>query len=259
MAMKRTALILSLVAGLILCSFLPPQNNSLSTSKIVYQETFPLQNSESTFTFDISLEWPESGTNEIAIRAMQKKIIHQMIKLYNEFEYEDGKTFNFQKQYAKAAGSSNPTSLLKECSAIVLNDYCRLNYSPEYGISDAAIEVRGQFESVHNDIVSYTFSYMLHSGNPYLYYVLEAVTFDLNTGETLDYSWEVADVPEEIKRNILMSENKEVFDYVDNSGVKHSCWFINEEGMNFAYQIPNYLGDVYTVTVPWDKIANIHR
>jgi hypothetical protein len=257
--MKRITLILSLVAGLTLCSFLPPQNNSLSTSKIVYQEKLPLQNSESTFTFDISLEWPESGTNEIAIRAMQKKIIHQMIKLYDEFEYEDSKTFNFQKQYAKAAGSSNPTSLLKECSAIVLNDYCRLNYSPEYGISDAAIEVRGQFESVHNDIVSYTFSYMLHSGNPYLYYVLEAVTFDLNTGETLDYSWEVADVPEEIKRNILMSENKEVFDYVDNSGVKHSCWFINEEGMNFAYQIPNYLGDVYTVTVPWDKIANIHR
>jgi hypothetical protein len=259
MAMKRTALILSLVAGLILCSFLPPQNNSLSTSKIVYQETFPLQNSESTFTFDISLEWPESGTNEIAIRAMQKKIIHQMIKLYNEFEYEDGKTFNFQKQYAKAAGSSNPTSLLKECSAIVLNDYCRLHYRPEYGISYAAIEVHGRFEAVHNDIVSYVFSYLLYSGSAYLYYVLEAVTFDLNTGETLDYSWEVADVPEEIKRNILISEDKEIFDYVNNEGFEHSCWFIQENGMTFVYQIPNALGDMHILTVPWDKITNIYR
>lgn len=256
--MKWTALILSLAAGLILCSFLPQQNNSLSTSKIEYKETLPLQNSGSTFTFDISLEWPESGINEIAIRAMQKKIIHQMIKLYDKFEYEDGKTFDFQKQYAKAAGSTNPTSLLKECSAIVLNDYYRLNYT-EYGIADATIELSGRFEAVHNDIVSYTFSYMLYSGNPYFYYVLEAATFDLNTGETLEYSWEVADIPEDLKRNILISEEKEIFDYVENSGFEHSSWFIEENGITFVYQIPNSLGDMHLLTVPWNKITNIYR
>lgn len=48
-------------------------DNQVRTSMLSLEEIIPLKNTEATFSLKINMEWPDGGTNDIALREMQKK------------------------------------------------------------------------------------------------------------------------------------------------------------------------------------------
>lgn len=253
--MRYSAVILAAVSLGLMCGCNEaPQKEELKTKNIEFSEVTPLQEGAPyNFTMEMNIEWPEGGTNDKALKEMQKGITDLLFG--SELETTD-------IEYAMKTHNDRSVDFYRQDNEEYLKDI-----EEEWAfMMDWSESIDGSFLDPYKGMVSYLKYAYGYSGGAHGMDVLTCRTFDLKTGEQIFeedlFKRGYEDRLTEALRTNLLSRYEDQDMFFETDITPSDEFYLTSEGITYIYQryeIGPYAIGIIEVLVPWKEIKDIIR